>query len=158
KAFNSRAKISSGSSGPPVAGESVASPIDGTYFRRLIGQYGGLVSLNVAGFSVVLIGDLKLAKELLDKHSIKHSSRPAFYYMLRHVDPEDHFWAFSKDGSRSHFLGRKLTAEIMSDVRAGKTELLQEFESLLNVQLLLNEGGMNWFRHMERYVTSIRTK
>ncbi|KAG6808620.1 hypothetical protein H0H92_003467 [Tricholoma furcatifolium] len=38
----------------------------------------------------------------------------------------------------------------MSGVRAGKTDLLQEFESLLNIQLLLNDNGVNWFHHIER--------
>jgi len=40
----------------------------------------------------------------------------------------------------------------MSAVRAGQTEPLQRFESLLNMVNLLNDGGKNWFRHMNRCV------
>ncbi len=38
----------------------------------------------------------------------------------------------------------------MSSVRAGLTEPLQEFESLLSLQALLDDGGKDWYRHLNR--------
>ncbi|KAG6812127.1 hypothetical protein H0H92_004241 [Tricholoma furcatifolium] len=43
----------------------------------------------------------------------------------------------------------------MSDVRNGKTERLQEFEALVNIQHLLDDGGKDWFHHMERFAASV---
>ncbi|KAG6899236.1 hypothetical protein C0993_012025, partial [Termitomyces sp. T159_Od127] len=42
----------------------------------------------------------------------------------------------------------------MSVVRAGKTELLQEFGAMLNVQHLLDDGGKNWLHHIKRVASS----
>ncbi|KAG6864757.1 hypothetical protein C0991_007316 [Blastosporella zonata] len=42
----------------------------------------------------------------------------------------------------------------MSGVRAGKTEPLQEFEALLNIDHLLADGGKDWYDHMERVAAS----
>ncbi|KAG6843880.1 hypothetical protein H0H87_012096 [Tephrocybe sp. NHM501043] len=70
-----------------------------------------------------------------------------------HVDPSDDYWASSRLG-KTHSIARKLTAGVMSDVRAGKTEALQEFEAVLNIQNLLEDGGKEWFHHMERVAAS----
>lgn len=106
------------------------------------------------------------------KRAAKYSSRPLAHYIVSHkfyvlhfnssvaycisqryhLDPMEAQWVFIKEG-RNHTLARKLTAGIMSDVRAGKTELLQEFEATVNVQRLLNDGGKEWFRHMNLQVT-----
>ncbi|KAH0589267.1 hypothetical protein H2248_005029 [Termitomyces sp. 'cryptogamus'] len=124
-----------------------------TYFRRMVEEYGGLVSLKLAGSTVILVGDLKLAKHLLEKHSAKHSSRPVLPYVRKYVDPENDFWALGEE-CESHSLGRKLTTGIMSLVRVGKTEPLQEYEAALNVQHLLGDGGKDWFHHIERVASS----
>ncbi|KNZ72518.1 Steroid 17-alpha-hydroxylase/17,20 lyase [Termitomyces sp. J132] len=118
----------------------------------MIENYGSLVSLNLAGYTVILIGDLTIAKELLEKHSAKHSSRPAMHY-FKHVDPEKNFWGLNDSDEEAH-LGRKLTARIMSLVRTGKSDPLQEYEAILNIQHLLDDGGKDWFRHIERVVLS----
>ncbi|KAG6919126.1 hypothetical protein DXG01_008933 [Tephrocybe rancida] len=124
-------KLPPGPPGLPILGNVLQVPGKhlATYFRGLLEEYGGLVSLNLAGFPVILIGDIKVAKDLLDKHSIKHSSRPVVPYIA---------------------VGRKLTVGVMSSVRVGKTEPLHEFEALLNVQKLLDDGGKDWFHHMKR--------
>ncbi|KAG6871672.1 hypothetical protein C0995_001599 [Termitomyces sp. Mi166 len=75
------------------------------------------------------------------------------HYVRKYVDPENVFWAFSEE-CESHSLGRKLTTRIMSLVRAGKTDPLHEYESTLNIQHLLDDGGKDWFHHMERVVSS----
>ncbi|KNZ76276.1 Steroid 17-alpha-hydroxylase/17,20 lyase [Termitomyces sp. J132] len=124
-----------------------------TYFRRMIREYGSLVSLNLAGYTVILVGDLKLSKELLEKRSAKNSSRPVLPYIRKHIDPNNDFWALSEE-CEPHSLGRKLTAKIMSLVRAGKTEPLHAYEAVLNIQHLLDDGGKDWFHHMERVVLS----
>ncbi|KNZ79110.1 O-methylsterigmatocystin oxidoreductase [Termitomyces sp. J132] len=125
-----------------------------TYFRTLVEHYGGLVSLNLAGSTVVLIGDMEVAKTLLEKHSAKHSSRPSLHYWRNYVDPTNDMWGMSEEHHEEHLIGRKLTNNIMSVVRAGKTEPLQEFEAVLNVQHLLDDGGKNWFHHIERVASS----
>ncbi|KAG6836127.1 hypothetical protein H0H93_011086 [Arthromyces matolae] len=102
---------------------------------------------------VVLIGEMNLAKKILEKSSIKHSSRPSFHYFRTHIDPTDDMWVLGKEG-QSHSLARKIAAGIMSSARAGKTEPLQEFEALLNVQHLLDDGGAKWYRHIERVAAS----
>ncbi|KAG6809717.1 hypothetical protein H0H92_015024 [Tricholoma furcatifolium] len=43
----------------------------------------------------------------------------------------------------------------MSGVGAGETEPLQDFEAKLNIQLLLEDGGENWYDHMERVAASV---
>ncbi|KAG6888629.1 hypothetical protein C0995_006873 [Termitomyces sp. Mi166 len=137
-----------GPSGIPLLGNLLDIPGKlkhlATYFRRLLEEYGGLVSLNVR---LILIGDIKLAKELLEKRAAKHSSRPVVHYIHHHLDPMEAQWVTIKEG-RNHTLARKLTAGVMSTVRAGKTEPLQEFEATLNIQRLLDDGGAEWFHHM----------
>ncbi|KAG6865598.1 hypothetical protein C0991_001022 [Blastosporella zonata] len=100
---------------------------------------------------VILIGDINLAKDILDKHSTKHSSRPVVPYVRYHVDPDKVYWGTFEEGE-THAIGRKLTTGIMSAVRAGKTEQLQEFEALLNIQKLLDDGGKEWFHHIKRII------
>ncbi|KAJ7614162.1 cytochrome P450 [Roridomyces roridus] len=123
-----------------------------TYFRQLCEEYGGLVSLNFAGFRIILVGNMTLARELLEKRSAKFSSRPIVPYALCY-DPEQIYWT-SVTG-RNHFLGRKLTAGIMVGVRAGDTELLQQLEALICTTRLLDGGGKDWMREMERTSASM---
>ncbi|KAJ6475576.1 cytochrome P450 [Mycena sanguinolenta] len=103
---------------------------------------------------VFLIGDITLAKEIMEKRSTKFSSRPTIPYLRYHVDPAQVHWAFSKQNER-HFIARRLTAGLMAAVRAGETEPLQQFESLLNVTNLLDDGGKNWFHHIDRVSASM---
>ncbi|KAG5353610.1 hypothetical protein C0989_004718 [Termitomyces sp. Mn162] len=74
------------------------------------------------------------------------------HYFQKHVDPEKNFWGLNDSDEEAH-LGRKLTARIMSLVRTGKSDPLQEYEAILNIQHLLDDGGKDWFRHIERYDT-----
>ncbi|KAJ6490101.1 cytochrome P450 [Mycena sanguinolenta] len=103
---------------------------------------------------VFLIGDITLAKEILDKRSTKFSSRPTIPYVRDHVDPAQIYWALTRQ-NESHFIARWLTTGVMAAVRAGETEPLQQFEALLNVTHLLDDGGKNWFHHMDRVSASI---
>ncbi|KAH0583416.1 hypothetical protein H2248_009045 [Termitomyces sp. 'cryptogamus'] len=148
-------RLPPGPRGLPLFGNVFQVPTThiATYFRRMIREYGSLVSLNLAGYTVILVGDLKLSKELLEKRSAKNSSRPVLPYIRKHIDPNNDFWALSEE-CEPHSLGRKLTAKIMSLVRAGKTEPLHAYEAVLNIQHLLDDGGKDWFHHMERVVLS----
>ncbi|KAG6909891.1 hypothetical protein DXG01_014705 [Tephrocybe rancida] len=150
---NAGRKLPPGPPGIPILGNVLQVPTKhlATYFRGVLEEYGGLVSLNLAGFPVILIGDIKVAKEILEKHSAKHSSRPVVPYVRHHIDPTKAYWGVCEQGE-THTIGRKLTAGLMSTVRAGKTEPLQEFEAVLNIQNLLDDGGKDWFHHMDRYV------
>ncbi|KAG6827120.1 hypothetical protein H0H92_013140 [Tricholoma furcatifolium] len=142
--------------GLPLIGNLLQVPTThlASYFRQVTEEYGGLAFLNLAGSPTVLIGDMKVAKDLLDKHSIKHSSRPLNHMFSRHVDPHNDYWAFSQD-SEAVTIGRRLTTGIMSAVRSGETEPLQDFEAKLNIQLLLEDGGDNWLELMERAAASV---
>ncbi|KAG6827374.1 hypothetical protein H0H93_015651 [Arthromyces matolae] len=124
-----------------------------TYFREIVEKYGSLVSLNMAGQTLILIGDMEIGKQLLERQGAKHSSRPVIHYFRKYVDPECDNWALIEDGP-TFTIGRKLTVGIMSLVRAGKTEPLQEFEAMVNIQHLLDDGGKNWFDHMNRVAAS----
>ncbi|KAG6828452.1 hypothetical protein H0H92_007937 [Tricholoma furcatifolium] len=150
--YGHKLKLPPGPTGLPLLGNVLQVPNThlATHFRKLIDEYGGLVSLNLAGFSVILVGDFNLGRELLDKHSAKHSSRPAMKYFNHYVNPTSDYWVVAPFGDVSHTLGRKFTVGIMASVRAGKTEALQAFEALLNVQLLLGDGEKDWFQHIER--------
>ncbi|KAF7372751.1 Cytochrome P450 2B11 [Mycena sanguinolenta] len=154
-----RSRMVFGAPGPPglpllgnilqVPGKHLA-----TYFRGLCEEYGGFVSLNLAGFPVFLIGDIRLAKEILEKRSTKFSSRPTIPYIRYHVDPAQVYWGFYEQ-NETHFIGRKLTTGLMAGVRAGETESLQQFEALLNAAHLLGDGGKNWFDHINRVSASM---
>ncbi|KAG6849628.1 hypothetical protein H0H93_006837 [Arthromyces matolae] len=65
------------------------------------------------------------------------------------LDPMGEMWVIGKIG-QTHSLARKIAATIMSAVRAGETEPLQEMEALLNLQHLLDDGGADWYHHIER--------
>ncbi|KAG6883201.1 hypothetical protein C0993_007406, partial [Termitomyces sp. T159_Od127] len=106
--------------------------------------------LQVPRKTVILIGNMEVAKTLLEKHSAKNSSRPDLYYIRNHINPSNDMWGLGNE----HLIGRKLTNHVMSIVRAGKTELLQEFEAVLNVQHLLQDGGKNWLHYIERVASS----
>ncbi|KAF7341639.1 Cytochrome P450 2B11 [Mycena sanguinolenta] len=103
---------------------------------------------------VFLIGDIRLAKEVLEKRSAKFSSRPTIPYVRYHVDPVQVYWGLRKQ-DETHFIGRKLTAGLMAAVRAGETGPLQQFEALLNITHLIDDGGKNWFDHMDRVSASM---
>ncbi|KAF7372756.1 Steroid 17-alpha-hydroxylase/17,20 lyase [Mycena sanguinolenta] len=103
---------------------------------------------------IFLIGDIKLAKEILEKRSIKFSSRPTMPYMRYHVDPARVYWAACEQ-NETHFIARRLAAGLMAGVRAGETEQLQQFETLLTMTHLLDDRGKNWFHHMERLSASM---
>ncbi|KAF7372783.1 Cytochrome P450 2B11 [Mycena sanguinolenta] len=152
----SRARRPPGPPGLPLLGNVLQVPGQhlATYFRGLCEEYGGFVSLNLAGFPVFLIGDIRLAKEILEKRSTKFSSRPTIPYVRYHVDPAQVYWGVCEQGD-THFIGRRLTAGLMAAVRAGETEPLQQFEALLNMIHLLNDGGKNWFDHMDRVSASM---
>ncbi|KNZ81601.1 Cytochrome P450 2B11 [Termitomyces sp. J132] len=148
-------KLPPGPPGVPLLGSLLDVPGKhlATYFRRLLHEYGGFVSLNLVGFRLILIGDIKLAKELLEKRAAKYSSRPVVHYIRYHVDPVDAYWLVSQ-GGQNHAIARKLSHGIMSNVRAGKTDSLHEFEAALNIQKLLDDGGKEWFNHMNRIAAS----
>ncbi|KAG5728280.1 hypothetical protein E4T56_gene19089 [Termitomyces sp. T112] len=55
--------------------------------KELLNEYGGIVSLTLAGSRLILIGDIKVAKELLVRRAAKHSSCPFVPYIRRHLDP-----------------------------------------------------------------------
>ncbi|KAF7372780.1 Steroid 17-alpha-hydroxylase/17,20 lyase [Mycena sanguinolenta] len=103
---------------------------------------------------VFLIGDIALAKEILEKRSTKFSSRPIIPYVCSYVDPAQVYWALSKQ-NETYLIGRRLTAGLMAAVRAGETEPLQQFEALLNVTHLLDDGGKDWYHHIDRVSASM---
>ncbi|KAF7372758.1 Cytochrome P450 2B11 [Mycena sanguinolenta] len=152
----SRPRRPPGPPGLPLLGNVLQAPAKhlATYFRELCEEYGGFVSLNLAGFAMFLIGDIRLAKEVLEKRSAKFSSRPTVPYVRYHVDPGEVYWGLGKQ-DETHFIARKLTAGQMAGVRAGKTEPLQQFEALLTMTHLLDDGGKNWFNHMDRVSASM---
>ena len=109
---------------------------------------------------------------MLEKRSVKFSARPKTYYIVRrspppklhrlplqltsqdtYIDPDKIYWGFH-DQTPAFHIARKLTAGVMSSVRAGLTEPLQHVESLRSIQLLLSDGGKNWLAHIKRYVQS----
>ncbi|KAF7347995.1 Steroid 17-alpha-hydroxylase/17,20 lyase [Mycena sanguinolenta] len=140
----SRARRPPGPSGLPLLGNLLQAPV------KVIPSSFLIQSMQ----PVVLIGDIRLAKEILEKRSAKFSSRPTIPYVRYHVDPAQVYWAFSKQ-NESHFIARRLTAGLMAAVRAGETEPLQQFEALLNVTHLLDDRGKNWFHHFDRVSASM---
>lgn len=96
---------------------------------------------------------------------MKYSARPKVYYIVsqkicrtiltfvnatsqdNYLDPDESYWAFHNQTPAFH-VGRKLTAGVMSSVRAGLTEPLQHCESLRSIQLLLKDGDKDWLGHI----------
>ncbi|KAJ7639211.1 cytochrome P450 [Roridomyces roridus] len=123
----------------PLVGNLLQFPSEylGTYFRKLCEEYGGLVSLSLPG------------TDILDKRGAKFSARPVIPYVFTDVDPDGAYWAW-RDQNAKHHVARKLTAGLMSGIRAGETEAVQQFEALISMTHLLEDGGKNWSRHLDR--------
>ncbi|KAF8532179.1 cytochrome P450 [Gautieria morchelliformis] len=154
-ARSSGRKLPPGPRGLPLLGNVLQVPTEhlATYFRALYKQYGGLISLNLLGTTVIVIGDGNLAKELMDKRSGKYSGRPVEPYMSKYVDPDEKYWGFSNPGATFR-LGRKLTTQVMTTVRTGRSQALHRFEAMLTLQRIL-ETPDGWYHHIDRFATSI---
>ncbi|KAJ6484200.1 cytochrome P450 [Mycena sanguinolenta] len=98
----SRARCPPGPSGLPLLGNILQAPAK--VFRSLF--------LIHSMQPVFLIGDITLAKEILDKRSAKFSSRPTFPYH-RYVAPARVNWALNKQ-NESRFIARRLAAGLMA--------------------------------------------
>lgn len=66
----------------------------------------------------------------------------------KYVNADGAYWGL-EGPTENFYLARRLTAGVMTSVRAGKTEPLQLFESLLTIQHLM-DSGKDWFRHVNR--------
>ncbi|KAG5730749.1 Steroid 17-alpha-hydroxylase/17,20 lyase [Termitomyces sp. T112] len=152
---NSARKLPPGPHGLPLVGNVLQVPTKhlATYFRTLYNQYGGIVYLNLLGTNVIVIGDGKLARELMDKRSAKYSGRPIEPYMRKYIDPAKKYWGFY-DPSGTFRIGRKLTTQVMSSVRAGKSHQLHRFEAMLTLQRII-EKPEEWYHHIDRFAVSI---
>ena len=136
--------------------------------------YGATELTPASPQTAILIGDHALAKELLEKRSAKYSSRPRLPYFVRslppapkrrsakltaptdrkgHLDPENRYWGMLPQDA-NHSIGRKLTQQFMTGVKAGDTEPLQDFESLLTIQRFLDGKGEGWVDEVHRLMTS----
>ncbi|KAG6847365.1 hypothetical protein H0H93_008648, partial [Arthromyces matolae] len=137
---SSKGKLPPGPRGLPLIGNVLQVPTEhlATYFRKLYKEYGGIVYLNLLGNNLIVVGDGKLARELMDKRSGKYSGRPVEPYMSKYVDPDEKYWGFS-DANATFRLGRKLTTQVMSSVRAGQSQALHRFEAMLTMQHIIEK-------------------
>ncbi|KAJ7091817.1 cytochrome P450 [Mycena epipterygia] len=155
RSLSSGRKLPPGPRGIPLLGNVLQVPTEhlATYFRVLCEKYGGIVSLNLLGSTVIVIGDEALAKKLMDKRSAKYSGRPVEPYMSRYADPDEKYWGFSNPGETFR-LGRKLTNQVMAGVRAGKSHSLHHYEGMLTLQHIIEKPD-GWYHHIDRFATSI---
>lgn len=83
-------------------------------------------------------------------NSNQHVTRICSYHSAqeRYLDPNKSYWA-ALANKETWSIARKLTAGVMSSVRAGLTEPLQRFETMLTIQHILDDGSQ-WYRHTNR--------
>ncbi|KAJ6471525.1 cytochrome P450 [Mycena sanguinolenta] len=148
-------KLPPGPNGIPLLGNVLQVPTEhlATYFRVLCKKYGDIVSLNLLGSTVIVIGDRALAKELMEKRSAKYSGRPVEPYISRYLDPDKKYWSFLDPGETFR-VGKKLTNQVMAGVRAGRSHSLHRYEAMLTLQHIIQKPD-GWYHHIDRFATSI---
>ncbi|KAG5756938.1 hypothetical protein H9Q70_000477 [Fusarium xylarioides] len=126
-----RAPLPPGPKGLPLVGNLNDLPPPGVFeahhWLKLKDLYGPLSSIRVMGQTIIIINNWKLASQLLDKRSAKHSSRPKIMMAGEMVGWENSL-GFSpyNDRFRTH---RKNMARIIGSKRtAAKYDRLQEAE------------------------------
>jgi hypothetical protein len=73
-----RAKLPPGPPGLPLIGNLHQAPKSAPWltFKKWVKRYGTLVSVDLGGTTLIIVGDYETAKNLLDKRASIYSSRP----------------------------------------------------------------------------------
>ncbi|KAH8684944.1 putative cytochrome P450 oxidoreductase OrdA-like protein [Ilyonectria robusta] len=152
-----QANLPPGPKGLPLVGNVLDLPkpgeLEAHHWLKHKDIYGPISSITVFGQHLIIINDVKIATELLDKRALKYSDRPTQVFAADMIGWGDSL-AFSQYGDRFRTYRKNMSRIIGSKSSAGHYNKLQEAEVghfLLHV--LENPDGL--VDHIKRETGSI---
>ncbi|KAK7443507.1 hypothetical protein VKT23_015679 [Stygiomarasmius scandens] len=142
-----------GPKGLPILGNLLQVPRSCAWlkFTEWRKKYGDLIYLNVAGQDIVVIGNSKIAADLLDRRSAIYSDRPKNIVarlltgdMVFAFSQHDDLWRTMRRGSQEA-LGPQITKKYCT---------MQEVEGIILLGDLLKDPD-NWDAHLRRAAASL---
>ncbi|KAI0302455.1 cytochrome P450 [Multifurca ochricompacta] len=116
-------------------------------YAQLSKKYGDVISFNVFGQTIVILGSIKVTKDLFEKRGDTYSDRPVFPF----IEMMDLQWALPMARHAEPWrLGRKLLERSLRPVAAAAYRLLQEKRAHVLLSRLL-ESPDKWVEHIELF-------
>ncbi|KAK2018596.1 cytochrome P450 [Colletotrichum eremochloae] len=149
-----RPPLPPGPKGLPIVGNVNDLPksdeFEALHWLKHKDAYGPISSITTLGTTIVILNDLELAYELLDKRSVKYSSRPSQIFAGEMVGAEN-FTGMLPYGHRIRAHRKNMGRIIGSKTSASQYNTMQEAEVGHLLLHLLDEPG-RLFEHIKRSV------
>ncbi|KAK1983937.1 cytochrome P450 [Colletotrichum cereale] len=155
-----RPPLPPGPKGLPIVGNindlPTSDEFEARHWLKHKDLYGPISSITTMGQTIVILNDLGLAYELLDKRSVKHSSRPSQVFTGEMVGVEN-LTGMLTYGDRLRVHRKNMSRVIGSRTSASQYNSLQEAEVGHLLLHLLDEPG-HLIEHIKREAGSLIVK